>query len=295
LPSPARPTAARSGSSRLNALKRVVETHHNYTPAALEALSGEMGEIIDALPPGVSPERLILFRRLFREWWAEDLERHYQFFSDASRAVDRLRGEMLDRVSKAAGRLCNALAMLDDQGLAQVGFGRVTRGDLESWRAALTSRISPTALEWLAQFVERKVQLPNPTIEWLAEMAAIGGSFDKGKPRSGWKHHGPGQPRAVLLNSVIFDLAALFQWVTGSSPTRRTHGRDAAAPDRGRPYGPFHTFASAVWPLIFGSPRGLLAAEKRWRSTFRQSGARSEVIANIASRHPEWRLFDENS
>jgi hypothetical protein len=254
-----------------------------------------MGQIVNALPTAIPPERLILFRRLFREWWDEDLRQHDRFFSDASRTVDRLRGEMVDRVSKAAGRLCNALAVLDDQGLAQVGFGRVTRGDIESWRAALASRTSPTALEWLLQFVERKVQLPNPTIEWLAEMAAVGGCFDKGKPRSGWKDHGRGQPRAALLDSVIFDLAALFEWVTGSSPTRRIHGRDAAEPDQGRPYGPFHTFVSVVWPLIFGSPAGLSAAEKRWARAFRQSGARSEVIANIASRHPEWRLFDENS
>jgi hypothetical protein len=38
---------------------------------------------------------------------------------------------MLDRVSKAAGKLCDELAALDDQGRAQVGFWAVTRGDLE--------------------------------------------------------------------------------------------------------------------------------------------------------------------
>jgi hypothetical protein len=308
LPKRDRSTAAQL-KSRLDDLKVVATSFPYYSRAAAEALSGDMGQIIRALPTDI-PRPLILFRQVFREWWELDLQRHRRFFLDTSRAVDVVRGTMLDRVSKAAGKLCDELAMLDDTGRAQVGFWAVTYGvdlkgkirtpgEAEEWLAAIASQNLPAAVGWLERFVERRPerfpQWPDRTIEWLAGLAATGGIFDKGKARSGWRHNGPGQPRALLADAVVFDLAALFEWVTGSTATRRTQGRDTDPSDYGRPYGPFHTFASAVWPLIFGSSRGLLAADKRQAKAHRQSSARSQVIATIAARHPEWRLFDEDS
>jgi hypothetical protein len=302
------PSTAAPSKSLLDELSAVAKSFP-YGPAAVEALSGDMGQIIGALPPGIPPRRLMLFREVLREWWDWDLQQHRRLFSDASRAVDRMRGAMLDEVSKAAGKLCNALAMLDDRGRAQVAFWALTSGYLEGknqtpeeaeeWLAAVASRSPPSAVQWLERFVERRpgrsAKWPDRKIEWLAGLAAIGGRFDQGKPRSGWRDQNRSRPRALLSDAVIFDLAAIFEWVTGSAATRRIHGKDAPESDQGRAYGPFHAFASAVWPLIFGSLAGLSNAAKRRAAAHRKSNARSEVIANIASRHPEWRLFDENS
>jgi hypothetical protein len=87
----------RSLTAALEDLNAAAARLPHYTQAAIEALSGEMSAIVDALPPSIPPQRLMLFRDVFREWWDLDLQQHRRFFSDASRDVDRARGVELDR------------------------------------------------------------------------------------------------------------------------------------------------------------------------------------------------------
>jgi hypothetical protein len=94
----------------------------------------------------------------------------------------------------------------------------------------------------------------------------------------------PGQPRNLIADRVLLDLAAIYRWATDREPTRIT-GRDDGADD-----GPFYEFAAAVWPLVFAdADAGLSAALKRWGAN--RSFDASALIANIRLRHPEWWLL----
>jgi hypothetical protein len=60
--------------------------------------------------------------------------------------------------------------------------------------------------------------------------------------------------------------------------------------DAGKEYGPFHDFACAAWPMVFGSEKGLGHAIKTWASGRAQHREKSPFIRNLALRHPEWRI-----
>jgi hypothetical protein len=89
-------------------------------------------------------------------------------------------------------------------------------------------------------------------LEWLGDLAV---TFE------GWVEPGVtlGRPKGVSYH-ILLDLGAVYQFVTGEPPTRQVRGGDH--PERGKDYGPFWDFASAVWHAIFENGTGLSYAMK---------------------------------
>jgi hypothetical protein len=57
--------------------------------------------------------------------------------------------------------------------------------------------------------------------------------------------------------------------------------------------GRFFSFASELWPLVFGNGQaGLSAAMKNWAWARRRYDEASALIANINFRHPTWGVFE---
>jgi hypothetical protein len=103
-----------------------------------------------------------------------------------------------------------------------------------------------------------------------------------------WKQ-GRGQPHNNAASLVLMDIVAIYEWLTGRKATRQVN-RDTL-----KDTGPFWEFAAAVWSLVFrNGTRGLSAAIKNWRSARKRKlkGTHSPILANIAVRHPEWRIFE---
>ena len=61
---------------------------------------------------------------------------------------------------------------------------------------------------------------------------------------------------------VLLDLAAIFEWATGQTAGRRV--RTDVWEEAGKEYGPFYDLARVVWPMIFGSEKGLSNALRTW-------------------------------
>src|SRR5262249_28932307 len=96
-----------------------------------------------------------------------------------------------------------------------------------------------------------------------------------------------GQPRKYTPYLVLQDAAPIFEWYTGTKPTREV--------DRvsHKETGPFFHFVSTLWPVLFGNRSGLIAAMKNWEHARKHYGERSALIGNIALRHPTWGIFTQ--
>jgi hypothetical protein len=94
-----------------------------------------------------------------------------------------------------------------------------------------------------------------------------------------------GQPRNVATYLVIRDIADIFEWATKQKAARVVREDEEA--------GPFYDFAAAVWPVVFRKgDEGLPAALKNWALARKKFRELSPCIANMALRHPKWRLFE---
>jgi hypothetical protein len=82
------------------------------------------------------------------------------------------------------------------------------------------------------------------------------------------------------------DIALIFSWATGSGPTFFID------PYTGKMMGAFFVFAEAIWPhLEFKVPNpSLVEAIRKW-SALPKDERLSDVIINMALRHPEWGPF----
>ena len=79
------------------------------------------------------------------------------------------------------------------------------------------------------------------------------------------------------------DIAAIFEWLTGTRAARRIERGPAT----------FGRFAEAIWPVVFESADdGLQSAQKNWAAFRARYEEESALIANINMRHPEWGVFD---
>jgi hypothetical protein len=94
-----------------------------------------------------------------------------------------------------------------------------------------------------------------------------------------WKP-GRGQPRNVIAQLVLRDLAALFEHVAGLRASR------VVDPRTGEESGHFLNLARAVWPVVFGNGDfGLASQLREWA----EDGSKSSlIISAIALRRREW-------
>jgi hypothetical protein len=96
-----------------------------------------------------------------------------------------------------------------------------------------------------------------------------------------------GQPRNAVAYFIMQDAAAMFEWVTGKKATRAINF------DTGTETSPFHKFAAALWPVVFGeSKKGLSSALKNWAAARKKYRERSPLMRNINVRHRQWRVFE---
>jgi len=97
---------------------------------------------------------------------------------------------------------------------------------------------------------------------------------------------GRGQPRNIRAYLVMMDLAAIFGWLTDRKAARgvdRTYHTES---------GPFWRFAESVWPVAFGTTRGLTAAMKKWAEARKLYHEHSSFLLNLPLRRPEWGIFE---
>jgi hypothetical protein len=146
------------------------------------------------------------------------------------------------------------------------------RGSLEVRRSGFLepSRASRVACANLKRRLEEETY-------FLVELAAI-------SPGEVYELEGSRRPRNLAAFFVLRDAAAIFEWFTWKKAGRGVHRIERTET------GPFHRFASVLWPVVFEKgTQGLPAAMKNWAQEKSRSSA---LIANIGLRHPTWRIFE---
>jgi hypothetical protein len=238
------------------------------THAAAPHFDERAEQIRASLPRGIDQRRLDLLPRVLNHWSVTDLLEH---LSREDRATVRKRYDQLENVGKYAQPLQHAFGALDERGriwLAQeMGL---KKGDLH---------LSANR----AEDVYPKERLKEE-YDFLTKVAAGAQRLveESKKEREG----APKRPPNLRAYLVMMDLAAIYEWLTGTKPTRKVSRIDY------KDTGPFWKFCSAVWPLVFGKGcSGLPAALKRWAELLSEHGEKSCFLVNLAMRHPQWGIF----
>jgi hypothetical protein len=212
------------------------------------------------VPDHADPRRRKLLSQILREWTTVDLRSH---FSRETPAQERKRRERLARIGKIADRLSAALRELGERDryilAAQIG---VARGQQK----------------FEAIFADKNLDRLNDAQNLVTEIGAAA-KQPLSKP-------GRGQPRNICAYLVLMDIAAIYEWLTNTAPTRIV---DRTTHDES---GSFGDYAGAIWPFVFGKNSGFSAAMKNWGWAHYKFGEQSPLIANIAMRHPEWGIFE---
>jgi hypothetical protein len=204
-----------------------------------------------------------LLPRVLKEWVAIEVREYFD--KEAGEIIDR-RISTLESAARAYNRLADLLGSLDDKG-----------------RIALTSELagpSDAALP-AGDDCEETARNVRQELDHLRH-----GAVAARNAAGVWKRK-KGQPRNTPGYLILQDLAAMFEWLTGTPATRRVDRIEGADS------GPFSEFAAAVWPVVFGSDDGLSNQTKRWAAGRSRYSESSALIANLALRYPEWGLFDE--
>lgn len=83
-----------------------------------------------------------------------------------------------------------------------------------------------------------------------------------------------GRPRNMVPVLIMMDIAELYGWATGNSPSRQYDS------PRSTETGPFYHFASTIWKIIFGNKIGLQSALKSW-GKLKDENNRSALYYNM--------------
>jgi hypothetical protein len=221
--------------------------------------------LADSLPQPLTPSRRELLPLILCEWSNNELQRRLSW---PSSAMLQERRESLKALAKCARRF-----------LKEVDKGNRPRDADVAWAMLSDSWPSVSFVDDLAAQTKRLEDL----FHCLRDIAAI---LPLGKA---------GGPKKIHPYLVLQDAAAIFEWYSGRKAARgvrvKQHGESGKA--RATEGGPFHRFASVLWPALFGDgTHGLPAAMKNWASWRDKHGERSALMANIDLRHREWGVFD---
>ena len=219
--------------------------------------AGTIMSFAAALPQPVCERRRELLPQILREWNRTDLRKYLPLEKPITR---RKRVEKIHVVRKRANELSRALSALDERDRRRIVYEMLqAEGDSSRAKWAELSRRLDEERDFLARFsAMREIR----------------------KPRRG-------QPPNYAAYIVLQDAAAIFEWFTGTKASRVVDriGHDET--------GPFFRFASALWPVMFGKGiQGLPSAMKNWAHGRKQHDEVSGLIANIALRHPTWRVYE---
>jgi hypothetical protein len=234
-------------------------------PAAdpIEFTDRDVRLIIASLEGKIYARRRELLPMLLQEWAATDLQEHLTRESP-ERIAQRL--ERLEAIAQHYADAANLVESLDARGLTGL---------------ASTMASSPDTVVLDAQRYHKAAEAIRQEPERLRQMAVAARDA-----RRIWKR-GRGRPRNLPSYLILRDLAAIYEWLV-----RREASRTVSRTDHGET-GPFWDFASAVWPVVFGSDDGLSYGLRSWAEARQKYGESSPLIANMYLRHPEWRLFDD--
>jgi hypothetical protein len=226
-------------------------------------------QIRASLPTGIDRWRLDLLPRVLNHWSVTDL---LEYLSREDRATLRRRYDQLTKIEKCANNLRKALGAIDQRGMSWIA--QVIGEDGNT--LFLASREKCTEMEGrLKDEGDFLRKLATATVRLIE---GLDGSLSGRRPRN---------IRAYL---VMMDIVAIFEWLTDRKATREV-GRDDH-----KETGPFWHFAAAVWPYVFGKGRyGLSSAMKNWETWHKRCGEESQLMKNIAIRHPTWGIFNSSS
>src|SRR5262249_46342291 len=180
----------------------------------------------------------------------------------------QLRG-ILRKVKKALDRVTDALLQLPKNAMYQIGV------ELEG-------------IPRLVHIDERvATTYPQVGVRKLVKIANATGALSESISRTLIVFSSKGGPiRNRADTMLLLDLAELYEWLTGKSPTRKT--RSHKHTDVGKHFGEFHEFTKFFWFAYHKSYRGLDGAFKAW-ATQRNRGARkSQYLNGLLHHHPEW-------
>jgi hypothetical protein len=219
--------------------------------------------LVRILPKPLPQHRRELLPRILEEWGRGDLREH---LSRESRAMIRERINRLEKVKASARQLSDALDKLDECDQTTILIEMIIA---EGKRFNDVSR---------NEFSLRQARL-SQAFDYLGKLRAIA-------PKEYWQSS-PGRPRNIAAYLVLQDIAAIFEWLTHTRATRAVDRIEAIET------GPFFPFASILWRIVFRKGlAGLPAAMKNWAAGRSKYNERSPLVANIALRHPTWRVFE---
>ena len=230
-------------------------------PGAVCFTNEAIASISAALPSGAPPERVALLPELLRAWASEDLLEH---LSREGRQLVKRRGGRLGTISDKARRILDAVDKLDE-----VGQFLIARGPQMRREARIgNSRWGRTGLPFIGpDDMGEAERRRDEALSWLADLIeAIAEPSPEPPPDI--------KTRGYL---IVLDLAAIFELVTCTKPTRRITAAGS------RPYGPFWDFVTQVCSSFKGvgsidqSIRDVVAFYPKEYSPF---------IANLQFRHP---------
>jgi hypothetical protein len=222
-------------------------------------------ELIKAsLPAGIDPRRLELLPLILNEWSRTDLREH---LSRESRKIVRKRYNQLKNIGKYANDLWQELEALDQRGISWIAQ-EITCEDGNTLFSVSREKLSEMKERLEGDFLRKLAAATVRLIEELDE--SLSGR----------------RPRNIPAYLVMLDLAAIFEWLTDRKAARGVDRTDHTET------GPFWRFAESVWPVAFGTTRGLKAAMKNWAKARKSYHEHSSFLLNLPLRRPEWGIFE---
>jgi len=179
-------------------------------------------QILASLPPGIDQRRLDLLPSLLNHWSVTDLREH---LSREGPPILRRRYNQLTRIENCANNLREALGALDQCGRSWIALEMAREGG---------DRFSIVGGETLRQMQERH-RLESEKLAEIDERLRLEDDFLLKLGTATQRlveqdKQGPGQPRNVCAYLVMMDLAAIFEWLTGSEATRVVDRIDTMRP-----------------------------------------------------------------
>jgi hypothetical protein len=230
-------------------------------PAPSQFSDGALAQIAATLPPDTPPERARLLPDLLRAWAAEDLREHQ---TRDGRAAIRKQGKRLAVIADQARGLLDALSELDEREHYVIALKVQIRHEAKS-------RAGRWAMLGLPDDPEAGERRRDGVLLWLRDLA---GALSIPSPK-------PPPDKKTLGYLVVLDLAAIYQLVTVTAPTRRNN---ANAEGGRQPYGPFWNFCSEVFTIV-----GLRSLERAIKDVLADypETVLSAFVANLQFRHPD--------
>jgi hypothetical protein len=211
----------------------------------------EIRQIINALPAPKKHSRAVAMPDVLQRWYQVELIEHSNFGRDSEYETNLKQARKLKDLASGINEL---LSMPEGDQLRDIVYD-------ESWEL---QGISPTKEE----FDNAEAKL-NAIIASLSEIEVAADQYIQKQRRSA------GRPENIFPILLLRDIAELYGWYTGIEPSRQYAEKYQSE------VGPFFTFASAVWRVIFGNTQGLKSAIRRWGDEKQSTENRSALIFNM--------------